>query len=58
MENTTNEIMKLITDKMLADGASGDKIAQVEICIQYLGNPEFRQRLNDFVFSQTYRPNK
>ena len=52
---TTNEIMKMVTDDMKANGASGEEIAKMEICIQYLGNPDFRQSLNEYVFKSTYR---
>ena len=52
---TTDEIMKMVTDEMKKNGASGDDIAKMEICIQYFGNKEFREKLNDFVFKSTYQ---
>ena len=53
---TTDEAMKLITDAMKRKGASGDEIAKMEIAIQYIGNPAFREWLNDYVFRATYKP--
>ncbi len=50
-----NEVMKMITDAMKANGAGADEIAKAEIAIQYLGNPEFREKLNDYVFNATYK---
>ena len=52
---STNEIMKMVTYEMKKNGANNDKISQIEICIQYLGNADFREKLNDFVFNSTYR---
>ena len=46
--------MKFVTDEMKKNGASSDEIAKMEIAIQYLGNPGFRQKLNDYVFEATY----
>ena len=51
-----NTLMKEISDKMAMNGESPEKIAQVEICIQYLGNADFRKALNDYVFRATYKP--
>lgn len=51
---TTNEAMKFVTDEMKKNGASADEIAKMEIAIQYLGNSDFRQKLNDYVFEATY----
>lgn len=51
---TTNDIMKMVADKMIENGASGEEIAKMEICIQYLGNEDFRNKLNDYVFNATY----
>lgn len=53
---TTSTAMKLITDYMKKAGAAAKQIAQVEIAIQYIGNPEFRGKLNNFVFTETYSP--
>ena len=55
IDMNTNEIMKMITDEMVKNGESPEKIAQVEIAIQYLGNEDFRKKLNDFVFNATYK---
>ena len=52
---TTNEIMKMVTDEMKKNGATGEQIAKMEICIQYLGNAEFREKLNEYVFNETYK---
>ena len=51
---TTNEIMKMVTDGMKKNGASIDEISKMELCIQYIGNPEFRKGLQDFIFNATY----
>lgn len=51
---TTNEVMKMVTDALKENGASCDEIAKMEIVIQYLGNPDFRKKLEDFVFEATY----
>lgn len=51
---TTDEIMKAITDEMARNGATGEQIARVEIAIQYIGNHNFREWLNDYVFRATY----
>lgn len=51
----TNEIMKLVTDEMKKNGATGDEIAKMEICIQYFGNADFRKWLNDYIFESTYK---
>lgn len=50
---TTDEAMKMATDVMKENGASRDEIAKIEIAIQYLGNPDFRKKLEDFVFEAT-----
>ena len=50
----TNEIMNMVTDEMKKNGATGEQIAKMEICIQYLGNADFRKKLNDYVFNETY----
>ena len=52
---TTNEIMKMVTDEMKKNGASADEIAKMEICIQYIGNADFRNKLNEYVFMATYK---
>lgn len=52
---STDEIMKMITDEMKKNGSTDDQIAKIEIAIQYLGNPEFREKLNEFVFESNYR---
>lgn len=52
---TTDEVMKMITDDMKKRGATGEEIAKMEIAIQYIGNPEFREWLSDFVFKATYK---
>lgn len=52
---TTDEIMKMVTDEMKNNGANEDEIAKMEICIQYIGNEEFRKNLNDYVFNTTYK---
>lgn len=51
---TTDEVMKMVIGAMKKNGASGDEIAKMEIAIQYLGNPDFRKKLEDFVFESTY----
>lgn len=51
---TTNEVMKMVTNAMQANGATADHIAKMEIAIQYIGNPEFREKLNEYVFNATY----
>lgn len=52
----TNEIMKMVVEQMKLNGCSGGEIAKMEIAIQYLGDAEFRKKLNDFVFESTYTP--
>lgn len=52
---STNEVMKMVTDAMERNGATSDQIAKMEIAIQYIGNPEFREKLSEFVFKATYR---
>ena len=52
---TTNEVMRMIVAEMKRSGKSPEEIAKVEICIQYIGNRNFRKKLNDFVFEQTYK---
>lgn len=54
----TNEIMKIVTDYMKEQGKGIEEISQMELCIQYLCNADFRKALNDYVFEQTYNPNK
>ena len=51
---STDEIMKMVTDEMKRHGATDDQIAKMEIAIQYLGNPDFREKLNEFVFESNY----
>lgn len=51
---TTNEIMKMVTNNMKNNGASSDDIAKAEIFIQYVGNPDFRKKLENYVFEKTY----
>lgn len=51
---STNEVMKMVTDEMKRNGATDDKIAQMEIAIQYIGNPDFREKLNEYVFNANY----
>ena len=51
---STDEIMKMVTDEMKRNGATDDQIAKMEISIQYLGNPDFREKLNEFVFESNY----
>lgn len=51
----TNEVMKMVTEQMKMNGSSSDDIAKMEIAIQYLGNAEFRNKLNNFVFESTYK---
>lgn len=53
-----NEIMKIVIDYMKEQGKGIEEISQMEICIQYLFNAQFRKALNDYVFEQTYKPNK
>lgn len=48
---TTNEAMKIATDILKRNGATGEQIAKVEIAIQYIGNPDFREKLNEFAFN-------
>ena len=48
---TANKTMKLISNSMEKSGATAEQIAQAEIAIQYIGNPD---KLNDYVFSKTY----
>lgn len=52
---TTDEIMEMVTIEMKKSGASADEIAKTEICIQYIGNEDFRKALNDYIFKATYR---
>lgn len=52
---TTDKAMKLISNNMEKSGATAEQIAQAEIAIQYIGNPNFRQKLNDYVFAKTYK---
>lgn len=52
---TTNEIMQTVARAMREAGATADEISKMEICIQYLGNPDFRKALNDYVFRATYK---
>lgn len=49
------EVMKMVTDALKANGAGADEIAKAEIAIQYLYNPEFREKLNDYIFNTTYK---
>ncbi len=51
---TTNESMKYVTEIMKNNGATAEQIAQMEIAIQYLGNADFRENLNSYVFNTTY----
>lgn len=51
---STNEVMKMVTDAMKSNGATADQIAKMEIAIQYIGNPDFREKLNEFVFNANY----
>lgn len=51
----TNEVMTMITTEMKKNGADKEQIAQMEIAIQYLGNANFRERLNNFIFEATYK---
>ena len=51
---STDEIMKMVTDEMKRNGATDDQIAKMEIAMQYLGNPDFREKLNEFVFESNY----
>lgn len=51
---STDEIMKMITNEMKKNGSTDDQIAKMEIVIQYLGNPDFREKLNEFVFESNY----
>jgi hypothetical protein len=51
---STNEVMKMITDAMKSNGATPDQIAKMEIAIQYIGNHDFRDKLNEYVFSTNY----
>lgn len=56
-ELTADEVMKTITDEMQKNGASSQDIAKTEIAVQYLGNEDFRNKLNNYVFSKTYKEN-
>ena len=49
-----NKIMEMVTESMKAQGKSAEEIAQMEICIQYLFNADFRKAVQDYVFEQTY----
>lgn len=51
---STDEIMKMITNEMKKNGSTDDQIAKMEIVIQYLSNPDFREKLNEFVFKSNY----
>lgn len=51
---TTNDAMKLLTDAMKLNGAAPEQTAQMEIAIQYIGNPDFRKWLEEFVFNANY----
>lgn len=51
---STNEVMKRITDSMKSNGATADQIAKMEIAIQYIGNHDFHDKLNEYVFSANY----
>ncbi len=53
-----NEAMKTISAAMKANGAGADEIAKMEIAIQYFCNPEFKEKLNDYVFNATYNSEK
>lgn len=49
-----NEIMKMVTNIMKSNGADADQIAKMEIAIQYFGNPDFREKLETYVFNANY----
>lgn len=51
---TTNEAMKYVTEVMKNNGATAEQIAKMEIVIQYVGNPDFREKLNEYVFNTNY----
>lgn len=50
-ENRFKAVSALIADNMKKAEATAEQIAQAEIAIQYIGNPDKR---NDYVFSKTY----
>ena len=53
-----NDLMKAAVAVAQQNGATGEQVAQVEIAIQYLTNPDFRAALEDYVFNATYQPQK
>lgn len=56
-ELTTDTVMKAVTAELQKNGSSPQEIARAEIAVQYLGNEDFRNKLNDYVFSETYKKN-
>ena len=53
---STNDLIKAAVAVAQQNGATGEQVAQVEIAIQYLTNPDFRAALEDYVFHATYQP--
>ena len=48
------EFSKEILSEMESKGAAAEQITQMELALTYFTNPEFRAKLNDWVFEQTY----
>lgn len=54
--NELNKFMKDVVGKMKEKGKSDDEIARAELIIQYVGNDDFRKKLQNYVFLMTYNP--
>lgn len=49
----TNEFKTMIAE-LKSTGVDADTIASIEIVNEYMTNPDFKQKLNDYVFNATY----
>jgi signal transduction histidine kinase len=46
----TNEQAKAIFNKAIETAKSADQVARLEVCREYFTNPDFRKKLEDYVW--------
>lgn len=49
----TNEQVREQFNKVIAQTQDADQVAKLEVCREYFTNPEFKERLQEYVFART-----
>jgi hypothetical protein len=54
---STIRAMRQWFDKLISETSDADRIAELELAREYFTDPAFRQKLEDYTFQATYKPN-